>query len=222
MGLYLFLIFLLAIFFIYISIVSPFQPSPSETPYPIPMPLWGCSPTPPSIPVFLPWHSPTLGHWAFTGPRASPPTDVQQDHPLPHMRRSRGSLHVCSLVSGPVPGISRGGCSVDTVALTMGLQTPSASSVSSLTPTPSLPTLNPVIGCKHLPLYLSGSGRVSQETAISGFHQQALPSILNSVQVWWLYMGWIPRWGSLWMAFPSVSPPFFVSIFLPVDIFTPF
>uniref|UniRef100_A0A0V1KHN4 Uncharacterized protein n=1 Tax=Trichinella nativa TaxID=6335 RepID=A0A0V1KHN4_9BILA len=25
-------------------------------------------------------------------------------------------------------------------------------------------------------------------------------------------MGWIPRWGSLWMAFPSVSAPHFVSV----------
>jgi len=26
-------------------------------------------------------------------------------------------------------------------------------------------------------------------------------------------MGWIPRWGSLWMAFPSVSDPFLVRVF---------
>ena len=29
-------------------------------------------------------------------------------------------------------------------------------------------------------------------------------------------MGWIPRWGSLWMAFPSVSAPLFVPVF-PLD-----
>jgi hypothetical protein len=52
----------------------------------------------------------------------------------------------------------------------------------------------------------------SQETAISGSYQQVLPSIHNNVQIWWLYMGWIPRWGSLWMAFPSVSAPHFVSV----------
>jgi hypothetical protein len=28
--------------------------------------------------------------------------------------------------------------------------------------------LSPIDGCDHLPLYLSGSGRASQETAISG------------------------------------------------------
>jgi hypothetical protein len=43
--------------------------------------------------------------------------------------------------------------------------------------------------------------------------------IHNDVQVWWLYTGWVPRWGSLWMAFPSVSAPHFVSIFSPVSIF---
>ena len=34
-------------------------------------------------------------------------------------------------------------------------------------------------------------------------------------------MGWIPRWGSLWMAFPSVSAPHFVSIFPPMSILFP-
>jgi hypothetical protein len=32
-----------------------------------------------------PWHSPILGHWAFTGPRASPPIDDRLGHPLLHM-----------------------------------------------------------------------------------------------------------------------------------------
>ena len=63
-------------------------------------------------------------------------------------------------------------------------------------------------------LYWSGSGRASQETATSGSCQQALLGISNSVWVWCLYMGWIPRWCSLWMAFPSVSTPLFVPVFL--------
>jgi hypothetical protein len=84
--------FLLAIFFIYISNIIPFpsSPPPSQK-HPItsslPLLLWGCSsthlPTPtslPSIPL----------HWgiyhAFTGPRASPPTDDWQDQPLLHMQ----------------------------------------------------------------------------------------------------------------------------------------
>jgi hypothetical protein len=50
------------------------------------------------------------------------------------------------------------------------------------------------------------------ETAISGSCQQALAGIHNSIWVWWLYMGWIPRWISLWMVIPSVSALNFVSI----------
>ena len=41
--------------------------------------------------------------------------------------------------------------------------------------------LIPMVGCKHPPLYLSGSGRASQETAISGSSQHALLGIHNSV-----------------------------------------
>jgi hypothetical protein len=63
-------------------------------------------------------------------------------------------------------------------------------------------------GCLHL--YWSGSGL---ETAISGSCQQALLGISNSVWVWCLHVGWIPRWGSLWMAFPSVSALLFVPEF---------
>jgi hypothetical protein len=40
---------------------------------------------------------------------------------------------------------------------------------------------------------LSGTGRASQETAITDFCQQALVGIHNSVWVWGLYMRWIPR-----------------------------
>ena len=77
-----------------------------------------------------------------------------------------------------------------------------------------------MVGCEHPALYLSGTGRVSQETAISGSCQQAL-KIHNSVWVWWLYIEWIPRWGSLWMAFLSVSVPHFVSVSPPMNIFFP-
>jgi hypothetical protein len=70
--------------------------------------------------------------------------------------------------------------------------------------------------CEHLYLYWLGSGRASQETAISNSWQQALLGISNSVWVWYLHARWIPRWGSLWMAFPSVSALLFVPVF-PLD-----
>ena len=49
--------------------------------YHITLPLLTNPPTPDS----LSWHSPTLGHRAFKGPRASSPIDVQQGHPLLNM-----------------------------------------------------------------------------------------------------------------------------------------
>ena len=74
------------------------------------------------------------------------------------------------------------------------------------------PVLSPMVGYEHSPLYLSGSGRASQETAISSSFQQALVGIHYSVWVWWLCMWWIPRWGSLWMILPSGSAANVVSI----------
>ena len=47
--------------------------------------------------------------------------------------------------------------------------------------------LSQMVGCEHLPLYLSGSGRASQDTAILDSCQQALPGVSNNVQVWCLY-----------------------------------
>ena len=97
-----------------------------------------------------------------------------------------GSLHVYSLVGGPVPRSSAGGgvCLFIPAAPSMRLQNSSAPSVSSSTPPSWSPAFIPMVGCEHLPLYLSGSSRASQETAVTDFHQQALPGIYNSVQVW--------------------------------------
>ena len=78
------------------------------------------------------------------------------------------------------------------------------------------PMLSLMAGYEHSHLYLSGSGRASQETAISGYCQQGLLGISNSDWVWRLHLGWIPRWESLWMAFSSVSAPHFVPVF-PLD-----
>jgi hypothetical protein len=66
--------------------------------------------------------------------------------------------------------------------------------------------------CEHTLLYLRGTSIASQESAITGSCQQNLPGICNSVWVWWLYMGLIPWWGSLWMVLPSISAPNFVSV----------
>jgi hypothetical protein len=57
------------------------------TPYPVPPPLafMRVFPNPPT-PTSLPLNSPTLGHPAFPGPRASPPIDARQSHPLLHIQ----------------------------------------------------------------------------------------------------------------------------------------
>jgi hypothetical protein len=53
-----------------------------KSPIPSPIPLLTNPPTPAS----WPWHSSTLGHKAFTGPRASHPIDDLLVHPLLHMQ----------------------------------------------------------------------------------------------------------------------------------------
>jgi hypothetical protein len=76
--------------------------------------------------------------------------------------------------------------------------------------------LSLMVGCEHPHLYWSGSGKASQETPVSGSCQQELFGINNSVWVWWMHVGWIPRWDSLCTAFPSVSVPLFVPV-VPLD-----
>jgi hypothetical protein len=80
--LFFFSFFWLDIFFIYMSNVIPFPVFPCESP-PSPTPY---QLTNPPTPASWPWHSPTLGHRAFTGPRVSPPIDDLQGHPLLHMQ----------------------------------------------------------------------------------------------------------------------------------------
>ena len=63
--------------------------------------------------------------------------------------------------------------------------------------------------CEHPLLCLPGIGIASQETAIPGSCQQDL-GFCKSVWVWRLYVGWIPRWGSLWMVTPYISALAFV------------
>ena len=139
----------------------------SRFPYLISLPP--ASMLPPNLPtlVFPLWHSPTLGQKALSSPRTCPPNDVQQGHPLPLMRPV---IWVPPCVFFGCLSSSLELWPTDTVAHSMGLKNPSAPSVSSPTPPLWTPTLSPMVGCKHLPLHLSGSARASQETAISGFH----------------------------------------------------
>jgi hypothetical protein len=72
------------------------------------------------------------------------------------------------------------------------------------------PVFHPVDDCEHPLLNFPGTGIASQDIAISGSFQQNLVGICNGAWVWWLFMGWIPRWGSLWMVLPSLSAPNFL------------
>ena len=71
------------------------------------------------------------------------------------------------------------------------------------------PMFYPIDDCEHPLLYLPGTGIGSKEKAISESCQQNLAGICNSVRVWWLFMRWIPGWGSLWMVLLSISAPNF-------------
>jgi hypothetical protein len=73
------------------------------------------------------------------------------------------------------------------------------------------PVFHPIDDCEHPLLYLPGTSKASQETSISGSFQLNLAGICNSVCVCWLYIGWTPEWGNLWMVHPFVLAPNFVS-----------
>ena len=127
-------------------------------------------------------------------PRASPHIDGQLGNLLLHMQLETqlwGALvssYCCSSYRIADPFSSMG--------------TFSSSSIGG-------PVFHPIDGCEHPLLYLPGTGIASQETAISGSFQQNL-AICNCVCIWWLIMGWIPGWGSLWMVHPFVLAPNFV------------
>ena len=64
----------------------PVNPSPQKSPITslLPLLLWGFSSTHQTTPTYPHSHSPTLGHQAFTEPRASPLIDAWKGYPLLH------------------------------------------------------------------------------------------------------------------------------------------
>jgi hypothetical protein len=84
-----------------------------------------------------------------------------------------------------------------------------------------VPVFHLIDDCEHPLLYFLGTSIASQETAISGSFQQNLAGICNSVWVWWLVMGWDPRWGSLSMVHPFVLASNFVFVTTSMDILFP-
>ena len=145
-------------------------------PFPLPLLLWRCSPSHPPTPNSPHWHSPTLGHPAFTGPRAFLLIDVRKCHILLHMRLepwvpprilfgwwfSPWELWVVQLVD---------------IVLPIGLQFPSAPSVLPL----ALPLVSPgsvqwlavsasvLVRCWQGP---SGNSYIRFLSASTSWHQQ--------------------------------------------------
>lgn len=100
---------------------------------------------------------------------------------------SHGSLHVYSWVGSLVPGSSVVSGWLILLFFLWGSKT--LLLLHSFNLSTGDPILRPRVGSKHPPLYLSGSGRASQETTISGSCQHALLGILSSIWVWRLHMG---------------------------------
>jgi hypothetical protein len=98
----------------------------------------------------------------------------------------------------------------------MCLQNPSAPSVPSPTP----PLENPDSSVQWLATSFCQCicQALAEHLRKQGSCQQALPVSHSCIPVWWLYMGWIPRWGSLWMTFHSVSATHIFCIFPCVSI----
>ena len=149
---------------------------------PMPFP---CPAPQPNQTCFLALAFPCTGtYMIFSRPKASPPIDGQLGHPLLHMQLQTRALRL--LVSSYC-------CSSYGVADPFSsLGTFSSSFIRG-------PVFHPIDDSEHPLLYLPGIGIASQEIAISGSCQQNLAGLCNSVWVWWLFMGWIPGWGSLWM-----------------------
>jgi hypothetical protein len=142
-------------------------------------------------PASWPCHSPVLGHMIIARSRASPRTDGQLSHTLLSMQieTQMGGVMVSSYCS-----------SYEVTDPFSSLGTFSRSFIMG-------PVSYPMDDCEHPFLYLPGTGIASKERAMSGSCQENLSSIRNSVWVWWLYMGWIPMWGRIWMVLPSISAP---------------
>jgi hypothetical protein len=192
-------------------------PHPTYALFPHPFLSIRVYPHPPTLSFPAAPASPMLGHQTLTGPKATPPIDVRQGHPLLPMYVEPW-IPPCTLLgwwSGPwehwlvQPAY---------VILPMGLQ--SLSTPPVLLPALRIPHWDPelslMVGSKHPHLHCSVASRTSQEIATPGSCYQTPLGNSNSVWVWCLQTKWIPSWVGLQMALPSVSAPFFVPVF-PLD-----
>jgi hypothetical protein len=149
-------------------------------PSPLSLPLCGVSPS--SHPL-LPSHLSIPLHWGIESPQGQGlllPLMSNKANLFQGCGQSHGSLRVYSLVGGPVP-VSSKGSGQFTLLLPHGPVNILSSFCSFSNSSIGDLELCTKVGYEHPPLYLSGSGRPSQEGAMSGFCQQALSSILHNI-----------------------------------------
>ena len=169
--------FLLSIFYTYISNVCPF-----------PGLLFGNALFHPSSPCLyggvpththpLPSSHPTVGHGTPSGPRASPLPDIQKGHPLPHIWPAQWVPPCVFFGWWSSPKELQGVCPIDNIAPSMGLQTPLAPSFPS--PTPLLWTimLSQMVGCEQTFVFvrfwqsLSGESHIRLPSASISWNPQ--------------------------------------------------
>jgi hypothetical protein len=173
---FLYFLFYWIFYFIYISNVIPFPCIPSRIPYPIVL-----LPDPMRVLTYLPTHS-HLPALAFPSQKQGPFLPLMSNKAILCYicSRNHGSLIVYTLVSGLVPASSW-----ESGLLLLLFFLWVANHFSSFSPFSNSfigdPVISPMGSCELLPLYLPGSGKASQETAISGSCQQALLGIHHSV-----------------------------------------
>jgi hypothetical protein len=171
--------------------LSPFPASPPPKPLSCSFsPCFYEGSLPPTHPLL---HSPTLGHRAFIGPRASPPTDAQQCHFLLHMLLEPWFDSCVLFGCWFSPWELWWGGGVWLVVLPVVWQTPKAPTVLSLTPP---------LGTPCSVQWLTKDGLL-----LSCFFGNS--------------NGFAARWVNLWMFISSVSTPHFVSVFPPISILFP-
>jgi hypothetical protein len=130
------------------------------------------------------------------GPRTSSPFDVQQGHPLLHKQLKPWVLPCVLFDCWFCFWEFGGGGGPDWLILFfLWVANPFSSFSPFYNSSIGDPMISAMVGCKHLPLCMSGSGKASQETAISGSCQLALLGIHNNVCVWLTVYGMDPQVG---------------------------
>jgi hypothetical protein len=195
---------------------SPLQFPLHKSLLPPPLPLRGCSP--PAHPLLLQHPSIPL-HWGI-----EPSQD--QGGPLSLMPDNAILCYISSWSHAcPPPRVLSnwwfspwelwgGGSLVGWCCCSYGAANPSAPSVLALTPTLESPRAGWCLTASiHICIGQALAEPLRGQLYQAPTYQHGLLGISNTVWVWCLQMGWIPRWGSLCITFPSVSAPLLVPAF---------